>query len=437
MNKLPPKINQDYAAPAPPKQVKRVKRLQISLPLLLAVAAGLVVTAVIIVIALIATAPEPPAKQPVVFRPTVEVKIAETGSHRLAVKTQGQVLAGTQTNLVAEVSGRLIEVSPAMEEGGAFKKGDLLFRIDPRDYEAAFSAAKAELARSEANLTREQAEAEQARRDWETLGNGGEPSDLVLRKPQLAQSLATLESARAAVQKAETDLERTRITAPYDGRSLRKDAEIGGYVNNFSGQLGTIISTNYAEIRLPLSDRQLAKLDSALLTAEQGMIGDGPEVLLSTRVGAELRQWKGRITRMEAVVDATSRLYYAVARVDRPYSTEVHESPLMIGLLVDAEIEGREVNDMVEIPRAALHPNNIVHVIDDKNLLEKRPVQVLADLGDRIILSEGLQSGERICMTPLNSPMNGIEVTVANNGNDTAGNTAALPLTVANPEDTP
>jgi RND family efflux transporter MFP subunit len=412
--------------PGPQPAKKRIKRQPMSIGMLLAIGGVLVLIAIVTMVILKATAPEPPTKEPVIFRPTVEIKVAEPGTHRLRVKTQGQVLPRTQTNLVAEVSGRLLEVSPSMEEGGAFQKGDLLFRIDPRDYEASLTAAQAELARAEASLTREKAEAEQAQRDWEALGNGGEPSDLVLRKPQMAQAMAALESARAAVQKAQTDLERTRITAPYHGRSLKKEAEVGGFVNNFSGQLGTIFATDYAEVRLPLSDQQLAKLDYSLLTAEQGMIENGPQVVLSTRTAGQPREWKGRITRMEAAVDATSRLYYAVARVDQPYSTDLHPSPLMIGLFVDANIEGREAADTFEIPRVALHPNNIVHIINDENRLEKRTVRVLADLGNRIIIDEGLKKGERICMTLLNAPVDGMEVTINESGKPGLNNSSEV-----------
>jgi multidrug efflux system membrane fusion protein len=428
----------EQATPPPVKADKgkrtkaRIHRKPLPLGIMLAIGGGLILIAIVIVFVLQATAPEPPTKEPVIFRPAVEVKVVEPGTHRLKVKTQGQVLPRTQTNLVAEVSGRLLEVSPSMEEGGAFREGDLLFRIDPRDYEARLTAAQADLARAEAELTREKAEAEQALRDWEALGNGGQPSDLVLRKPQMAQAQASLESARAAVLKAETDLERTRITAPYHGRSLKKDAEVGGFVNNFSGLLGTIFATDYAEVRLPLSDQQLAKLDSSLLMSGEGAIENGPEVILSARTAGQLRQWKARIARMEAAVDSTSRLYYAVARVERPYSTEVHSSPLMVGLFVDADIEGRVTEGTFEIPRIALHPNNMVYIIDGDNRLEKRTVQVLADLGDRIIVQEGLQAGEKICMTPLSSPSDGMEVTITQSGTSSLDNPSELQ--VAGPE---
>jgi len=411
----PPPDRTPQADPAPHKKAKRMRKSPPRL-ILIFVALGIIVLVIAIVAVMKATAPSPPTKEPVTFIPSVEVKKLQSGNHRLEVNTQGEVAPRTQTNLVAEVSGQVIEVSPSMEPGGAFKKGDVLFQIDPRNYEAALIAAEADLARAKADLTRQQAESEQAQRDWETLGNGGTPSALVLREPQLAQARAALSSAQAAVQKARTDLERTSITAPYDGRSLIKNAEIGGFVNNFSGQLGTIFATDYAEVRLPLSDAQLAKLDSTLLQSGSGIIDNGPDVTLSGKTAGVERSWQARITRMEAAVDATSRLYYAIARVDRPYSPELHESPLLIGLFVNARISGRIAENTIAIPRVALHPNDRVHVVTRNNQLDIRPVKVAADLGDRIIIESGLQSGDLICITPLNSPYSGMDVSLTEAG---------------------
>ncbi|MEM6884097.1 MAG: efflux RND transporter periplasmic adaptor subunit, partial [Verrucomicrobiota bacterium] len=366
------------------------------------------VAAVVINVLLKATAPEPKEAAVTKTVPSVRVMQVEQASHTLSVTTQGTVEPRTETTLVSEVAGKVLEVSAAMDAGAFFRKGDVLLKIDDRDYQTALISAIAQVAQAEASLATEQAEADQAKLDWERLGSGGEPSDLLLRVPQLARAEATLASARAGVEKARNDLERTTVKAPYDGRTRSKMAETGQFVG-IGNQLGSVFATDYIEIRLPLSDDQLGKLDSAILSYRQTEWQDGPAVILKANVAGRPQQWSGRITRLEGVVDSKSRFYYAIARVDDPYDlNKINQAPLTVGMFVEATIQGRKVANVAEIPRSALHPGNRVYVVDKNEQIQIRTVELISQSRELALVGSGIEEGERVATTPLATPVNGM-----------------------------
>jgi RND family efflux transporter MFP subunit len=377
--------------------------------------AVVLIVAVVIFIGLKATAPKPKEIAVTPTVPSVRVHTVEKSPMQLEVRTQGVVEPSTQTTLVTEVTGKIINVSPAMEAGSFFKKGEVLLQIDPRDYESALAGAIADIARAEADLATETAEAEQARKDWERMGNGREASDLLLRLPQLARVEANLTSAKAAVSKARNDLERTRIVAPYAGRSREKMAEIGQFAGSGT-QLGQIFATDYVEIRLPLSDSQLGKLSAEVLTHREGAWTDAPAVTLNANVAGKKHSWQGKITRIEGVVDEKTRFYYVVAKVDDPYGILTpREAPLTVGMFVEATIAGRSVSSAAVIPRNALHPGNKIYLVDKNDQLQIRSVQVISSDSSTATISDGIQSGERVIVTNLATPIEGMKLVVTNN----------------------
>ena len=211
----------------------------------------------------------------------------------LDVHSQGTVEPRTTSTLVAQVGGRIVDVADAFAVGGLFRRGQVLVRIDPRDYELAVRDAEAAVAQARVQLEREQAEAELARRDWEELGDGGEPSALLLHKPQLAQARAALEAAQASVERARLNLERTRVSAPFDGRVRAKQADLGQSVAAGT-PLADVFATEYAEVRLPVTKEDLAYLPSRRRLERRGARGaGGPAVALTGELGGAARTWHG------------------------------------------------------------------------------------------------------------------------------------------------
>lgn len=345
------------------------------------------VTAMLIV-ALTILSPEPEAVAPERPVTQVEVLLAELSSTTLNLRSQGTVLPEIETNLAVEVAGRIIEVAPSFRPGGRFAAGEWLFRIDPADYEAALAARRAELADAELALAQESALAEQAAADWATAGTGT-PSDLVLRRPQLASAHARLASAEASVKKAERDLARTEVRAPYEGAVLSVQADLGQYVMaNPADPVARIYATAAAEIRLPI---RIEEVDFLIDPAT----APSP-VTLFRESGGDRRTWAATLVRFESTIEPQSRLLYAVARVNYP-----EQLGLRRGLFVTADISGRQIDDVFILPRYVLRGTDTVYIVTEEEQLISRTVEVLKTDATEVIISSGLAHGERIASSPI------------------------------------
>jgi len=338
-----------------------------------------------------------PEPQPLVVR----VITAQPERVRLTVDSQGQVNAEHMIDLVSEMQGNITRVAPAFVTGGYFRTGDVLLEIDATDYELARVRAEARVAEEIETMDVEKSEAALA-------AEGLFP----LREARVASAEARVQSARAELAQADADLKRTRIRAPFDGRMLFTQVDLGQYVSK--GQtLGRLYSTGIAEIRLPLTDQQLSYLD---LPFGARPMDDLPEIAVTLRaeVGGRAAEWIGRLHRMEGAVDPDNRVWYAVARVDDPYGLQqpVQQTPLAVGLFVEAEISGRIVDDVFRLPRAALRNESNVLIADTDNRLQRRKVNVLRTDFESVLISSGLEAGEQICVSPVEAFVDGLLVKI-------------------------
>ena len=340
--------------------------------------------------------------------PLVRVQSVYPTDFQLIVPAQGTVAPRTQTTLVSQVAGQIIEVSPAFANGGFFEKGDVLLTIDPRDYEVAVAQAQVQVAQAKLRLAREEEEAEIAREEWKRLGNG-EPTDLVLRKPQIDEARATIAAAEGALMRANLNLQRTQIRAPYPGRVRTKNADVGQYVNPGS-PLGQIYAIDYAEVRLPVPDDQLAYLDLPLSFRNNPHHNSGPDVRFHATFAGREHTYMGRIVRVEGEIDARSGMIALVGRVDNPYRQRDNNTPpLAVGLFVTAEILGQRAENVVVIPRAALRGKNRVLVVTG-NRLYYRNIDILRADAEKVVVRSGLKSGEQLCVSPIDTVVDGMRV---------------------------
>ncbi len=377
------------------------------------VAIGIILAATVLSIGMVAALKKPSEKKPPTERRLlVDVTPVELSSLAMTVPSQGTVRPRTSTTLVAEAAGQVIEVADSFVAGGFFRKGDVLLTLDPRDYEVAIKQASASLAQAEAAKAQEQARSEQALKDWQQLGRSGKPSTLVLREPQLAEATARVDAAEADLLRAERDLEKTKVRAPYDGLLQSKQADVGRYVTPGT-QLGTAFAVDSAEIRLPLSDADLAYLALPTFTNQD----QWPEVTLSASIAGQPRQWRANIVRTEGVVDERSRVTYAVARLADPYgvfNADSAHTPLPIGTFVEADIDGIWAEQVALLPRHVLRDNNTVLLAGAENELEIRQVEVLRADAQRVYVSSGLNVGDRVITTAIDIPIPGLELTISN-----------------------
>ena len=375
-------------------------------------AAGLLAGAVAITFLLYLNRPSTEITEPVYIPVTVDVVEVQKETIRIPVQAQGTVSPLQQTVLVAEAQGRIVEVADNFNVGGFLRQGDVLLRIDPRDYEARLARAQAALRSAESELLQEQGRADVARREWEKLPAGSQRSDaardLYLRKPQLAQAEAQLLAAEADVSTARDDLERTAVRAPYDALVRDKHTELGQYVTPGTS-LAEIFAVAMAEVRLPIPQTRLAYLDLPGVAADSG----GALIDLYTDVGGDVTHWSARLHRSEGVFDERSRALFAVARIDDPYALDSPgREPLRIGTFVNANIEGRPMPGLVALPRYVLRAGDTVAVVDDNNLVRNRKVTALRASGDFIYVSSGLENGDLVILTTLDSALTGAEVEV-------------------------
>jgi RND family efflux transporter MFP subunit len=336
----------------------------------------------------------------------VDVIPASKESQFLSIVSQGTVRARTETTLVAEVPGKIVSVSQNFVAGGFFRENEVLLQIDPSDYQAALKRAHANLASKKAQYADQKARSEQAMKDWKNLGRKGEPSDLTLRKPQLAEALAGVQAAEADLLKAERDLARTRISLPYDGLVRAKNVDVGQYVGT-GAQMGATFAIGTAEVRLPLSSRDVAFIRLPSATKLEDSVR--PEVQLSAESSGLSGHWRAEIVRTEGVVDEASRVIYAVAEIKDPYAVlgENTQNVLRVGTFVRAEIQGLRVDNVVVLPRSVLRPDNTILVANRERRLEIRQVDVLRAEPQVVYISSGISEGDQIITTSMDAPISG------------------------------
>ena len=328
---------------------------------------------------------------------------------QVELSSYGVIKPRTESQLVAQAAGQVVEISERFREGAFFEAGDLLLQIDDRDYKASVEVAEALLIQARAKLKEEQARSEQALRDWKRLGRG-DAGELVLREPQLAAAQASIASAKAQLSTARLNLERTRIVAPYAGRMLAKLVDRGQVVNSGT-PLASIYAVDYVEVRLPLNNRQLEFVD----LPEQYRGGEftskrAPVVTLSAQVGRSRYHWQGKGVRVEGAIDSRSRQLFVVAQVEDPYSLGPQGNPpLKVGQFVEAKIQGRLLEQVFVLPRSAINQDQRVLLVEN-DLLVARVVEPQWSDDQHVIVAQGLAEGEVLNITPLGVSAHGVRV---------------------------
>lgn len=341
--------------------------------------------------------------------PKVSVVSAAPVTQSLNVITQGTVAPRREINIVSQVSGKVNAVSEDFASGGFFAAGELLLELEDQEYQFALLRAKARVADAEQLVALEKGRVLQAKREWKDLGNK-DANQLFLRKPQLASAEAALFAARADVGEAELNLSRTKIYAPFQGRIANKQVDIGQYISPGS-VIAKVYSTDVAEVRLPLTDRQVALLDLPLSYDDGTTVIETPQVILSASFADRVWEWQGKITRTDSSIDVDSRVVYAVAEVQRPFSRvpDSGRPPLSIGLFVQAEISGRDVANVVALPRRALRSDGTLLIVDENERLSFQHARVLKT-GQKQVWISDLAPGSRVVVSHLPVAVAGMEV---------------------------
>ena len=358
--------------------------------------------------------PKPsPTPPEVAAPPVVQVLAAEPADMVLTVSTQGSVQPRREINIVSQVGGLVERVDKHFAAGGFFDAGIELIKVEAADYQFALVRAEARVADAEQVVAQEKGRGKQAAREWRDLGNE-ESNQLFLRKPQLAGTQAALRAAEADLGEARLNLQRTSISVPFNGRISEKHVDVGQYITPGT-TVARVYDTDVVEVRLPLTDRQVALLDLPLNFQDHTVADGGAPVALHARFANREWQWQGRIVRTDASIDVDSRVVYAVAEVEKPFLRDAASGrpPLGIGLFVRAEIQGRQLRDVVTLPRSALRNDGSVLLVDSDDRLLLRQVSVLKS-NARQAWVQGIAVNERVVVSQPALAVAGMAVTVKN-----------------------
>lgn len=342
----------------------------------------------------------PEEKKQVDLTPIVTVKDVELTALNLNVSSYGIVQPKYETEIVAQVSGAIVSLSDDFVRGGFIKKGQLLATIDPSDYEAALIDAQANHASAVAALEIEKAQGQVAEREWQRIKDIS-PTELSLRRPQLAQEMAKVKASEAAVKRATRNLERTKITSPYDAMIADRQIGLGSYMS-VGKKLGKLLNIAVAKVRLPVADNQLQYLIASGVQAD---------VVLSSDYSGVKQQWQAKIVRSEGVIDDSSRMNYLVAEINDPYGLQSGKRPIRYGTYVNADIHGIELNNVTLVARHLVNDAQVA-VLDNENKLRYKSVDILRQQGSQVVISAGLVKGDKIITSALDFPVAGMSLSL-------------------------
>ena len=368
---------------------------------------------------LIKTKPEPRkrVRQPTI--PVVEIMSPTLQSYTQKIRSSGSVETNLNTNIVSEVSGKVIEVKRTFQEGNYFKKGQHLLSIDSIDYRNAIVIARAEISQRTLELKNEQNLARLAVRDFKLLGNNRRPGEIASRKPHIAAAIANLDASKIRLQQSKDNLAKTKILAPYTGRIKSTNVNIGQFVSPGT-LLAEVYSTDYVEVRLPLSlaDYEQLKLPESYQNQQATDKANLPKVIFSAQYGSKTHRWQGSIVRASAAMDERTRQIPVIARIDDPFSKKAGDDapPIKIGQFLKAEILGTKLSNVYVIPTSSTRQNREV-MLYEEGKINILPIEVLTTENDSLIIQESeLPPDAKLIITPMPSAKTGMKVRLPGEG---------------------
>ena len=347
--------------------------------------------------------PDPVEEAPA---PDVIVEILTSKDFQIQISSNGTTKPLTQTVLTAEVGGEVIYRSKKFSEGSSVIEGEILAKIDDTDLQLQYKNALLQLANAEVQHSLQLAEAEVAKEAWEKIGDGI-ASDLTLKKPQLKQTEALLEVAKAQVNSAKNKLNKTEIVAPYAGRIQSVNIDLGTTI--IPGQpVGAMYTSSEIEITLAVKDNDLQFL-SIPMDGRKLNPSEQASVVIESFYKGKTQSWEGKLERVDGVIDPITRMINLIAVFKNDF-IETDKPNLPIGLFVEAKIDGITLKNIFEIPINSISKDNEVYIVDKNNQLELRRLTVLKKYSEFVIIKDGLKAGERIVTSKLSTASNGIKV---------------------------
>ncbi len=362
----------------------------------------------------------------------VEVVIAAPTTLPARVEGTGTVVADAQVVLTPQVGGRIVSVSDALRPGGIVGKGDVLARIDPRDYQLAVTQADSQVAQAQVNLELEQQRAEVAQREWELVGEDRSVDDaaLALRQPQLRSAEQALAAAEASLSSAKLSLERSVLRAPFDALVLSEGVDVGQVVGQAT-QVATLVGTERLRVEVQIPVEDLPSLDIPGMGAETGSPAHVVQELTRGGAGERTIERDGTVMGLGGQIDPATRTATVLIAVDDPLG-DGSGLPLLPGAYVEVSMSGRPLPQVATVPDAAVHEGAVVWLVGEGERLVRRDVTVGWRRDGQLYVTDGLSAGDRVVTSPLSLPVEGMAVrvivdSVASSADSASNDSAAGP----------
>ncbi len=360
------------------------------------------------------TGPKARQRPPQARDTLVQVATVSKTSANATVHVMGTVVAAQEVVLQPRVSGEVIRLSSEFVPGGRFKAGEFILQIDPKDYELTVEKTRSQVAQAQYELKMEQGAQEIARHEWELLGveetASEQDRELALRKPHLIKANAALEAANAALREVKLDLERTTIIAPFNAIVTTESVDVGAQVTQQT-QLGTLVGTDEYWVRAAVPVDQLGWIR---FPGADGEGGSGATI--RQQLATDLHnEWTGRVVRLMGDLEPEGRMARVLISVQDPLKSNSWDEaglPLLIGSYVSVVIEGREVKDVMAVPRTALRDGDSIWIMNDQNKLEICNVNVVWRDRDTVWVRDGIAPGQRLVVSDLPAPVEGMGLTL-------------------------
>jgi len=321
-----------------------------------------------------------------------EFENAQSTSYRISFQTTGIVQARSEVSIVPQISGNVVRVNDAFFEGGTFEAGDILFEIEPIDFELQINQLRSAVAQAQTAYNIEQAEAEAAIAEWQQINPSRPAPALVARQPQKAEALANLKSARAQLQNAQLDLKRTKFSLPFSGRVLSANLEQGQFVS--AGQsYGSAYSYDNLEVQASLKDQQLEWLLSS----------EDPEIMISYDYLGAQRSFKGEVKRGVSALNAQTRF----STVN--FGFQEKTADIIPGIFVNIDVKGPKLDNVFVLPVLALQKGNSIWEISDEDTLQKTEANIVFS-NDAFVIVRNLRNGARIVTSKMPGAAEGMDV---------------------------
>jgi RND family efflux transporter MFP subunit len=324
----------------------------------------------------------------------------------------GTVLPAREVTIRPRVSGEVVRVSQDFVPGGHFREGQEFLEIDPVDYELDLKQREAEVAQIQSDFSIEYGQQSVAAHEFKLLGDivAEEDRNLVLRKPQLEKLQATLKSAQAALERAQLDLVRTKVKAPFNALVRTRDVNLGMYVSPTS-TLTTLTGTDtyWVEVAVPVDQLRWIRIPDS--SGENGS---------TVRVFDEV-SWEpgagrtGSVIRLLSDLETQGRMARLLVAVADPLSLEEANSgmpQMILDQYVRVEIEGISLDSVAAVERRLFRDGDNLWVLNDRGQLEIRPVEIAFRGRDRMFVRSGVLDGERLVVTDLPAAVNGMPLKV-------------------------